>query len=50
MPDMKPPDVIVNVAAPNVAIKNHIKIPTTKSVTVKRDEDGKLSGMDIEKE
>ncbi len=50
MPMMNPPDVVVNVAAPNVAIKNNIKIPKTKAITVKRDEDGKLSGMDIEKE
>ncbi len=50
MPMMNPPDVVVNVAAPNVAIKNDIKIPKTKAITVKRDGDGKLSGMDIEKE
>jgi lambda family phage portal protein len=50
MPEMKPADVVVNVAAPNVAIKNDIKIPKTKAITMKRDNDGKLSGMEIEKE
>ena len=43
MPTVKAPDVVVNV-------KNEIKIPKTKKVTVERDSDGKLSGLDIEKE
>ncbi len=50
MPEMKSPDVVVNVAPPSVTVKNDIKIPKTKAITVKRDEDGKLSGMNVEKE
>lgn len=50
MPEIKSPDVIVNVAPPAVTVRNDIRIPKTKSVTVKRDGDGKLSGLDVEKE
>lgn len=50
MPEVKSPDVVVNVAPPAVSIRNEISIPKTKSVKVKRDPDGKLSGLDIEKE
>jgi hypothetical protein len=50
MPDQKEPNVIVNVAPPDVRITNDIKIPTTKKVKVSRDGDGKLSGYEVEKE
>jgi lambda family phage portal protein len=43
MPEIKPPDVVVNV-------KNEIKIPKTKKITIARDDEGKLSGLDVEKE
>lgn len=50
MPEIKVPDVVVNVPAPSVTVKNDIRIPKTKSVTIRRDENGKPAGLDIEKE
>lgn len=49
-PDVKVPDVVVNVAPPAVHVKNEIKIPKTKRVTIQRGDDGKPTGLEIEKE
>jgi len=43
MPEIKVPDVTVNVSPTPVTIVNEIKIPTTKTVKVKRGNDGKIS-------
>jgi len=50
MPETKTPDVVVHVAPAAVTVKNDIQIPKTSSVKVKRDQAGKLSGIEIEKE
>lgn len=48
--EVKAPDVVVNVAPAAVTVKNDIRIPKTKSVTIRRGDDGKPTGLDIEKE
>src|SRR6185369_621575 len=50
VPEAKTPDVVVHVAPAAVTVKNDIQIPKTSSVKVKRDQAGKLSGIEIEKE
>lgn len=50
MPEVKSPEVVVNVAPPRVEITNEVKIPAAKNITVKRGDDGKMSGIEIEKE
>lgn len=57
VPSQKTPELVVNVAAPNVnvaapevKIANQVNVPSAKTITVKRGDDGKLSGLQIEKE
>lgn len=57
VPSVKSPDVVVNVAAPNVnvaapdvKIANQLNVPSTKSIKLLRGDDGKMSGAEFEKE
>jgi capsid protein len=51
IPEIKVPDVVVNVPAPLVTVRNVVTIPTTKKLKVtKRDSDGKMSEVTVEKD
>jgi hypothetical protein len=48
LPEVKAPDVVVNVAPPSVRVTNEVKIPKAKRMKVKRDDDGKMTEMEAE--
>ena len=48
MPEIKAPDVVVNIAPPDVKVYNEVKVPRAKGMKVKRGDDGKMEGIEIE--